>query len=319
MGEIVLSAGHVAADHGWVVLFQLRRAAGVACEDAVAKARGETFDLLLDAIGHVGGAAGGNVAVGPTGVLAGGSAGGVDQGLLCDEHERAFGRLAVHHFGFGTKNFVVAAADMNGGGLAAGGVAPRNGLRQGPIDFEDGGTVAKTKEAIAVGCGQFVAGDAGELMGTQVEDEGASGRKFAQAGDWALKFEGSAVVFESANEGGDDLLRTAAGAGPVDGVCNGGEHEAEGGGAGAVERHHGVGGATGEEGASGVGFEAGANQLFAGAEAEQAETRGGEKMARVEMPDRTEQRADEILAGERAEETCPGARVGSEMLGGGFD
>jgi len=127
------------------------------------------------------------------------------------------------------------------------------------------------------------------------------------------------MMFEGADEGADDLLRAAAGARPVDGVRDGGEHEAEGGGARAVERHDGVSGATGEEGAGGVGGEAGANEVFARAEREQAETCGAEEVPRIEMPDGTEEGADESFVGERAEELHPRARVGAEMLRGGFD
>jgi len=164
LGEVVLAAGHVAADHRGVVALQFRGTAGVAGEDAIAKAGGEALDLLLDAGGHVGGATRGDVAVGPAGVATGGSAGGIDQGLLSDEDERTFGRPAVCHFRFGAEDLLETAADVNGGGLATGGVAPGNRLGQGPIDFENGGAVTKAKKTIAVGSGEFVAGDAGELM-----------------------------------------------------------------------------------------------------------------------------------------------------------
>lgn len=164
LGEVVLPAGHVAADHRGIVLFQFRGAAGVAGEDAIAEAGGEALDLLFDAVGHVGGATRGNVAIGPAGVAAGGGAGGVDQGLLGDEHERLFGRATVRHFRFGAENVFEAAADMDGGGLATGGVAPGNRLRQGPVDFEDGGAMAETEETIAIGSGELVAGGAGKLV-----------------------------------------------------------------------------------------------------------------------------------------------------------
>lgn len=317
--EVVLAAGHVAADHGGIVGFQLLRAARVAGEDAIAEAGGEAFDLGLDARGHVDGAAVGNVAVGPAGVASGGSAGGIDQRLLGDEDERLSGRAAVHHFRFGATDVVEASADVDGGGGAAGFVAPGDGLAQGPVDFEDGGAVAELEEAFAEGGGEFVAGDARELVRAEVADDGAGAGEFAQVGDVALRFDRAAVVGEGANEGGDDLLGAAAGAGPVDGVGDGGEDEAEGGGAGAVERHDGVGGATGEERAGGVGMKARAGDLFARAKAEEAEARGREEVTRLKVPDGAQKRADEVFLGEGAEESGPSAGIGAEAVGGVFE
>lgn len=140
-----------------------------------------------------------------------------------------------------------------------------------------------------------------------------------QMGDRALKFERAAVKFEGANEGRDDLLRAAARARPVDGVRDGSEHETEGRGAGAVERHDGMSGTASEKGAGGVGGEAGANEVLARAEGQEAEARGGEDVSRIEMPDGTEEAADEVFVGEGAEKPRPRASVDAEMLCGGFD
>ena len=274
-GEELAPVGHaaddIATDVVGVVGFHLEAVVGVGSEDGVAEAGGEAFDLGFDAGAHVEGAAVGDVAVGPEGVLAGGGAGGVAEGLLGDEDE---GVVAVASFAgvvFRSADFVEGAADMDGAGFSAIGVGPGDGFRERVVDFEDAGAMAVAFEAAAVGRGEGVAGDLGEVFGGGVEEDGAAGGEVGEGVDAPVGDEFAAVVFEDAGEGGGDGLGAAFGDGPAD--CVGAElqHEGDGGSEGGFEGKDAVGGVAGEEGAGFGGTEGEAGEEAGGGEGTEAE------------------------------------------------
>ena len=137
------AAGNVAADKVSVHRLESGGGKDAACEDTIAKAGCEAFDLRFDGVEHVDLGAVGDVAIGPSGVLPCRGAGGVEEAGLGEQDEGMVGMATVAHDGFGSADFFGGAAEMHGGGAQAIGSAPRDGVMQRVIDLEGGGAVAE--------------------------------------------------------------------------------------------------------------------------------------------------------------------------------
>src|ERR1700736_1003750 len=137
------AAGNVAADKVSVHRLESGGGKDAACEDTIAKAGCEAFDLRFDGVEHVDLGAVGDVAIGPGGVLAYRGAGWIEKAGLREQDEGTIGVAAVPHDGFGSGDFFGGAAEMHGGGAQAIGSAPRGGMMERVIDLEGGGAVAE--------------------------------------------------------------------------------------------------------------------------------------------------------------------------------
>src|SRR5262249_58835520 len=86
--QVEAAAGDVAADVVRVVCLKLGRGRLRERQDSLPEARGKPLDLTEDRLGHLRGGAVRDVAVRPDGVLARRRAGGVEQAVLREQHER---------------------------------------------------------------------------------------------------------------------------------------------------------------------------------------------------------------------------------------
>ncbi len=316
------AADDVAADEVGIMRLERCRSGYVAREDAGAKAAGEAFDLGLEAVEHVLGGAVGNVAVGPSDVLAGGCAGGVEEGGLRQQDKGASGAATAGHVGFGGCDIVERAAKVDSAGAQAGGGVPGNGAREGVVDFECGGAVLVAAKLAAVGAGESMllgfglAGEGEELPRRDVAEDEVGWGQIAEVCDAGVGGDAAAEVLEVAGEGVSERLRAATGDGPAVGVGGCSQHKAEGVAEGLVERHEGVRGYAGEQGACRLGAEAAAGEGSGGLHGAEAEAREQEW-----MPRKGEHGAEHVggeivpTAGERLHEATPGPAVLTE---GGF-
>ena len=101
LAEVGHAAGDRAADVVRVVLLEVGGAHHVPREDPVAEPRREALDLAFDGLGAIQRRPGGDMAVRPAGVLAGGCPGCVEEARLDDDRERPVGVLAAPDGGFG--------------------------------------------------------------------------------------------------------------------------------------------------------------------------------------------------------------------------
>src|SRR5262249_34676170 len=149
------------------------RSRAVACEDAVAEPGSEAFDLPLDDVRSIHGRPRRDVAVRVARVLARGRPAAVELALLHDEHEGPLGMLAAPDGGLARRDLVERTAEVDGRGLQAAGVAPRNRPIERPVDLERAGAVAVATEPADVPRRQDRFADVGKLRRTGVEEHDA--------------------------------------------------------------------------------------------------------------------------------------------------
>ncbi len=157
---------------------------------------------------------GGDVAVGVAGVLAGGRARGVELALLDDQHERSLGVLAAPDGGLAGGDLVERAADVNGRGVEAARIAPRDRPVERPVELEDAGAVAVTAEPAEVVGGKERCADRGELRRAGVEEHDTRGRKIGERANRTSGLDRSAQGAEVRGESLADGLRSSRGDGP---------------------------------------------------------------------------------------------------------
>ena len=83
-------------------------------ENAIAEPRSEPLDLRFDRARHVFRRSMGDVAISPSGVLPGRSAGVIEQALLRDQNERSIGRTPLPDRRLMRGDLVDGAAHMDG-------------------------------------------------------------------------------------------------------------------------------------------------------------------------------------------------------------
>src|SRR3989449_7602235 len=91
--------------------------------------------------------------------------------------------LSAPNRGFGGRDLVERAAEMNGRGFQAAGVSPRDRPVERPVELEGAGPVAVAAEPAHVARGQDRLGDVGELRRARVEEDDPRGREVAEGAD----------------------------------------------------------------------------------------------------------------------------------------
>src|SRR5918994_5592676 len=117
--EVHVAAAYVAADEVGVLPFEIRRPGDALRENTVPETGGETFYLRLDPLGHIEGRAVWDVAVGPDGVLALGSARLIEEALLGEQDERLLRVLPARYGSLPRRDLVERAAEVDGAGPPA--------------------------------------------------------------------------------------------------------------------------------------------------------------------------------------------------------
>src|SRR4029453_1873586 len=102
----------------------------------------EALDLALDHVRPVEDRPRRNVAMGIARVLAGRGPRGGELALVHHEHERPLGMLSAPDGGLAGGDLVERAAEMNGRGFEAPGIAPRDRSVERPVELEGTGAVA---------------------------------------------------------------------------------------------------------------------------------------------------------------------------------
>src|ERR1039458_6693300 len=120
------SATYISAEKISVHGFKHRRRGCLASEHAIAEAGSESFNLRLDAVGHVDRGRVGHVAVRPECVLVLWCARGIEKAGLRNEHEGAFGMSAMGYVVFSGSNLLEGSTKMEADGTATLRRAPRN-------------------------------------------------------------------------------------------------------------------------------------------------------------------------------------------------
>src|SRR5438876_1921574 len=169
-----------AADVVRIVRLEIPSAHDVAREDAVAEAGCKPLDLPLDGLGLIHRRPVGDVTVRVAGVLAPRRPGGVELALLDDEHERPLRMLAAPDGRLRGRDLVEGPAEVDGRGLEAARIAPRDRPVERPVDLEGAGAVAIAPEAAHVARGKGRFPDVGELRRTGVEQDDTRRREVGE-------------------------------------------------------------------------------------------------------------------------------------------
>src|ERR1700722_7481645 len=175
MANVHETARDVAADEISVHAFQICGRKNMPCQNAVAKARSEALNLMLESFKHVYLRSIRNVTISPRRVFACGGSRAIEQTRLSQQNERAFGMLPPAHRVFRLGNLIEAAAQMHRRGAQAFRSSPRNWSMQRVIHFEHSGSVAISSELAFVVIGKFLAADLEQLLRRQVAEEQAVG------------------------------------------------------------------------------------------------------------------------------------------------
>src|SRR5262249_7660950 len=157
-----------------------------------AEAGSEALDLPLDHLRAIHDRPRGNVAIGVARVLAGRRPGVVELALLHEQHEGSLRMLAAPDGGLTGRDLLERAAEMDGPGLQASGVWPRDRSVERPVDLEGAGAVAVAAEPAHVARGKDRSADVGELRRTGVEEHDAGGGKIRERPNEATGLDGSA-------------------------------------------------------------------------------------------------------------------------------
>src|SRR5262249_14871569 len=133
--EVGDAARDRAADVVGIVVLKLPRPQGVPRENAVAEAGREALDLSLDDVRPVDGRPRRDVAVRVARVLASGGPAAVELALLDEEDEGSLGMLTAPDGGLAGRDLVERAAEVDGRGVQAAGIAPRDRPVERPVDL----------------------------------------------------------------------------------------------------------------------------------------------------------------------------------------
>src|SRR5215218_2387302 len=110
LSEIHVPPVYIAAHEVGVPPFEVGRPRDALLQNKIPETRGEALYLRLDPLGHIEGRAVWDVAVGPDGVLALGSARLIEEALLGEQDERPLGVLPVRHSSLPRRDLLERAA-----------------------------------------------------------------------------------------------------------------------------------------------------------------------------------------------------------------
>jgi hypothetical protein len=133
----------VAADVVGVMAFDVGGCHDMTSEDPRREAGGESLDLRLDPLAHVDRRSVGDMAIGPTDMLAGRCARRVGHRGLSEDHERPLGHLARGHRVLGCDHFIEGASNVHRARPPACLRAPGDWAVERPVDLEHARTITK--------------------------------------------------------------------------------------------------------------------------------------------------------------------------------
>src|SRR5918994_7285777 len=288
--EVHRTAVDVSADEVAVVALELGRAPGAPGQDRLPETRREALDLRLDRLRIVLARAVRHVAVRPGGVLALGRAGGVEARVLCQEHERRRPLPAGPGRPLRGRELVERAAEVHRRGAADLGRAPRDGLRERPVQLEGTRPVAVAAERALVALGETAAPEPKQLAGRDVREHDVGLRELV---DRVRRVHAHAVLLEPRDERVREPLRTPARKAPAEDVSEHEQGETEAGARSPLEREHRVRCLSSEERACLRGRERALRERSSRLERAQRRPRAdGTRQARERPPSRR-QRSDE--------------------------
>src|SRR3954452_23666450 len=314
--EVVRAAGDVAADDVRIVRLVLDAVPRVPRQDSVAESGRESLVLRFDDAGHVVRRSIRNVAVRPTGVLAGRRARVIEKALLRDEDERLSTVASFPDVRFVRSDLLDPSPNVYRRRFRALFGTPRNRSIERPVDFEHAGTVAKPAQPLDVRRRQRVAGDLRELARRDIEEHRARLRNVVHRTHRRRGPDRAAEGAKVSGQSVDDGRRSPFRARPADGVARDGEHESERCGTGGVERQERVRGAPTKQRARGVAPES-LRDRQRGANSGQSESREKKWMPRQEA-DRPEDFVEELarIRGEWRHQAMVRVAINAQPRGG---
>ncbi len=147
---------YVTTDAIGIVTLDLYRGPGGSCEYQVAKPRGESLDLGLDALGHVDRRPRGHMTVGPQRAASRRCACWVDDARLDHDAIGTLGVQARSDLRLGAGYLLECAAQVDGSGFPASSSFPRDWAIERPVDLAHTRSVLKALKGSPVMCRQTV-------------------------------------------------------------------------------------------------------------------------------------------------------------------
>src|SRR5262245_13713265 len=114
--------------------------------------------------------------------------------------------LAAPHGGFGRRDLVERAAQMDRRRVEAARILPRDRAVERPVELEDAGAVAEAVQATQVACRQDRRADVDELCGARVEQDDACRWQIGEAAHAHTRLDTPAELAEEPGERVRDRL-----------------------------------------------------------------------------------------------------------------
>ena len=187
-------------------------------QDALAKAGRKAFHLRFDCLQRGSRPAIGHMAVGPRHVLAGGRPAGVEKSWLREQDKGVAAHRSAPRLPLRSSNLLEGTAQMDRAGAQAFPGTPRNRLAQGPIYFEDAGTVAVTLQLPAEGRLNLFAANTQQLPGGHIQERQIRMAQLSQREHTRVGGNRAPSFLQAGQERIRDGLRAALRNGPAHGV-----------------------------------------------------------------------------------------------------
>ena len=204
--ECVRTPGDVAPDEVGVVVLEVCRRACRACQDTLAEAGREALDLSLDTLAHIERRSVRDMAIGPRGVFAWGSARCVEETLLREHDERPLGVPPFPGATLRVCDLSQRSANVNGAGLCDLGRPPWDRSVQRIVELECARPVLPVLEPAAVPVRQFIACERKELLRGHVAEHEPAARQLTQRRDVVVRLDLSSKGSEPRGESFRDRL-----------------------------------------------------------------------------------------------------------------
>src|SRR5579884_4261605 len=221
----------------------------MARQDAVAETGREALDLCFDALRHIKRGPVGHVTVGPGDVLSLRRARGIEQRRLREQDKWPVRMPVLPDCKFGFGDFFHCSAQMDRSGAGALSGLPRNGSGKGVVQLEGPRAVPETSQILLELTREPVAGKVQQLARADVANQDRMWRKVFKRGDRRMGVNASAERGEVSCQSIRSGLRPAARHRPAHGMGGGGQHDSARCAERRIQRHDGVRGDSGQEGA----------------------------------------------------------------------
>ncbi len=221
------AAVDVAPDKICVPLFEIVRRTARPREDAVAKARRESFDLLLDLFAHINAGAERHVTISPEGMLTSRRARCVEEALLRYENEGPLGMSALRDYPLPGGNFVKRSAEVHRPGAPACISGPGNRSGERVINLENARRVTEPRQAPTIARLHSVAGHTQELPWRHIKQNDARFRQFIEIIGATDDFDSAPEFAKISGQRVRNRLRSTPRQRPAYGVPGHGEHQTD--------------------------------------------------------------------------------------------